>query len=46
VHFLRNVLAVVPKGQAEMVATAIRTIFAQPFALTDRFVRYTLLVYH
>jgi putative transposase len=30
VHFLRNVLAAVPKGSAEMVAAAIRTIFAQP----------------
>ena len=30
VHFMRNVLARVPKGQAEMVAAAIRTIFAQP----------------
>jgi putative transposase len=30
VHFLRNVLASVPKGSAEMVAAAIRTIFAQP----------------
>src|SRR4029453_2435518 len=30
VHFLRNVLARVPKGSAEMVAAAIRTIFAQP----------------
>ena len=30
VHFLRNVLAAVPKGNAEMVAAAIRTIFAQP----------------
>jgi putative transposase len=30
VHFLRNVLAQVPKGNAEMVAAAIRTIFAQP----------------
>lgn len=29
-HFLRNVLARVPKGQAEMVAAAVRTIFAQP----------------
>ena len=29
-HFMRNVLAVVPKGNAEMVAAAIRTIFAQP----------------
>jgi putative transposase len=32
VHFLRNVLAQVPKGNAEMVAAAIRTIFAQPKA--------------
>ena len=32
VHFLRNVLARVPKGNAEMVAAAIRTIFAQPDA--------------
>jgi putative transposase len=30
VHFLRNILARVPKGSAEMVAAAIRTIFAQP----------------
>jgi putative transposase len=30
VHFMRNVLAVVPRGNAEMVAAAIRTIFAQP----------------
>ena len=32
VHFLRNVLAQIPKGHAEMVAAAIRTIFAQPDA--------------
>jgi putative transposase len=32
VHFRRNVLAQVPKGSAEMVAAAIRTIFAQPDA--------------
>ena len=32
VHFMRNVLAVVPWGNAEMVAAAIRTIFAQPDA--------------
>jgi len=32
VHFLRNVLAQVPKGNNEMVAAAIRTIFAQPDA--------------
>src|SRR4051794_35244296 len=30
VHFMRNVLARVTKGQAEMVAAAIRTIFASP----------------
>jgi transposase-like protein len=30
VHFLRNVLAKVPKGSADMVAAAIRTVFAQP----------------
>ena len=32
VHFLRNVLTRVPNGNAEMVAAAIRTIFAQPDA--------------
>jgi putative transposase len=32
VHFLRNVLAKVPRASAEMVAAAIRTIFAQPDA--------------
>ena len=32
VHFLRNVLARVPRGSAEMVAAAVRTIFAQPDA--------------
>jgi putative transposase len=32
VHFLKNVLARVPRGSAEMVAAAIRTIFAQPSA--------------
>jgi putative transposase len=32
VHFLRNLLAQVPKGSAEMVAAAIRTVFAQPDA--------------
>jgi transposase-like protein len=30
VHFMRNVLSVVPKGSQEMVASIIRTIFAQP----------------
>jgi len=32
VHFLRNVLTRIPKGAAEMVLAAIRTIFAQPDA--------------
>jgi putative transposase len=32
VHFMRNVLAKVPRGSAEMVAAAIRTVFAQPDA--------------
>ena len=30
VHFIRNLLAHVPKGQVEMVAALFRTIFAQP----------------
>ncbi len=34
VHFLRNVLARIPKGSAEMVLAAIRTVFAQPDAVT------------
>ena len=32
VHFMRNVLGKVPKASSEMVAAAIRTIFAQPDA--------------
>ena len=36
VHFVRNVPARVPKGSAEMVAAAIRTIFAQPDSKTVR----------
>ncbi len=32
VHFMRNVLAAVPKGSQEIVAAALRTIFAQPDA--------------
>src|SRR5688572_21211195 len=32
VHFMRNVLARVPRGNSEMVAAAIRTVFAQPDA--------------
>lgn len=34
VHFLRNVLARIPRGSAEMVLAAIRTIWAQPDAAT------------
>jgi putative transposase len=30
VHFLRNVLARIPRGSAEMVLAAVRTIWAQP----------------
>jgi putative transposase len=30
VHFLRNALAKVPKGRAQMVAAAIKTVFVQP----------------
>jgi putative transposase len=36
VHFLRNVLTRIPKGSAEMVLAAIRTIFAQPDAAAVR----------
>jgi putative transposase len=36
VHFLRNVLARIPKGSAEMVLAAIRTVFAQPDAASAR----------
>jgi len=36
VHFLRNVLARIPRGSADMVLAAIRTIFAQPDAVTVR----------
>jgi transposase-like protein len=32
VHFMRNVLSIVPKGSQEMVASIIRTVFAQPDA--------------
>jgi len=32
VHFMRNVLGKVPRASAEMVAAAVRTIFAQPTA--------------
>jgi putative transposase len=32
IHALRNLVAAVPKGHADMVAAAVRTIFAQPDA--------------
>jgi putative transposase len=43
VHFMRNVLARVPRVNAEMVAAAIRTIFAQPdaAAVAEQFERIT-----
>jgi putative transposase len=43
VHFMRNVLARVPRTNAEMVAAAIRTIFAQPdaAAVAEQFDRIT-----
>jgi putative transposase len=43
VHFMRNVLARVPRANAEMVAAAIRTIFAQPdaAAVAEQFDRIT-----
>jgi putative transposase len=36
VHFVRNALARVPKGQTEMVAATIRTIFVQPDPASTR----------
>jgi len=36
VHFMRNALAKVGKGHAEMVAATIRTIFAQPTGTASR----------
>jgi transposase-like protein len=36
VHFLRNVLGRIPRGSAQMVLAAIRTIFAQPDAASVR----------
>jgi transposase-like protein len=36
VHFLRNVLARVPRASAQMVLAAIRTVFAQPDAVAVR----------
>ncbi len=36
VHFVRNALALVPKSAAELVAAAIRTVFAEPDAASAR----------
>jgi transposase-like protein len=36
VHFVRNALALVPKGAQAMVAATIRTVFAQPDATSAR----------
>ena len=36
VHFVRNALALVPKGMQAMVAASIRTVFAQPTAKAAR----------
>lgn len=46
VHFMRNVLARVPRGSAEMVAAAIRTIFAQPDAqhVAEQFDEFTTML--
>jgi putative transposase len=46
VHFMRNVLSVVPKGSQEMVASIIRTIFAQPDAehVTTQFTEVTRML--
>jgi putative transposase len=35
-HFMRNALALVPKGAQQMVAATIRTVFVQPDPLTAR----------
>jgi putative transposase len=36
VHFVRNALALVPKGAQQMVAATIRTVFVQPDAQAAR----------
>jgi len=36
VHFVRNLLGLVPKAAAEMVAATVRTVFAQPDASSAR----------
>jgi transposase-like protein len=46
VHLMRNLLARVPRANAEMVAAAVRTIFAQPdaAAVADQFKRITAML--
>ena len=46
VHLMRNLLARVPRANAEMVAAAVRTIFAQPdaAAVADQFERITAML--
>jgi putative transposase len=46
VHLMRNLLARVPRANAEMVAAAVRTIFAQPdaTAVAEQFDRITTML--
>jgi putative transposase len=46
VHLMRNLLARVPRANAEMVAAAVRTIFAQPdaTAVGEQFERITTML--
>jgi putative transposase len=46
VHFMRNVLARVPRASSEMIAAAIRTIFAQPDgdAVAEQLERITVML--
>ena len=46
VHLMRNLLARVPRANAEMVAAAVRTIFAQPdaAAVAEQFERVTAML--
>ncbi len=46
VHLMRNLLARVPRANAEMVAAAVRTVFAQPDAgaVAEQFERVTAML--
>jgi transposase-like protein len=46
VHLMRNLLARVPRANAEMVAAAVRTVFAQPdaTAVAEQFERVTAML--